>query len=435
MSGDRFDVLVVGSGPAGSIAALVLARGGARVALVDKAAFPRDKACGDLIGPRGVRLLSDLGLEIPGATRVDDMVVVGPTGRQVRLPCYDGESYPGHALALPRARFDATLHAAAVAAGAEPLMARVGDPRFGPDGALEGFSLSTGGRVLADAVIGADGATSRVAEAAGLVDPTRVLWGFALRAYIEDAVAVPHIVLWEQSRWHGFPGYGWLFPGVDGRANLGLGLGVLAHRAAGARAVRAFDAFAHDLRGFGVLTELPDPSPRLGGWLKMGMVGTTPARGRVLLVGDAAGLVNPLQGEGISQAMGSGRGAAEALLAGVGRATTHYRAFLAETYAPYQSRTAPIHGALLPRALTVAAVGRLLTAPGVGRRVAGGWSIFWNDLIAGARPGSPRRMAAAANALSRGATALGETRRWFVRALAEDDMPAGDRTAVNQSVE
>ena len=65
MSDDRFDVVVVGAGPAGSVAALVLARGGARVALVDKAVFPRDKACGDLIGPRGVQLLVDLDLPSP----------------------------------------------------------------------------------------------------------------------------------------------------------------------------------------------------------------------------------------------------------------------------------------------------------------------------------------------------------------------------------
>ena len=61
----HFDALVVGSGPAGSIAALVLARGGARVALVDKASFPREKACGDLIGPRGVQLLHELAVEVP----------------------------------------------------------------------------------------------------------------------------------------------------------------------------------------------------------------------------------------------------------------------------------------------------------------------------------------------------------------------------------
>ena len=73
--------LVVGAGPAGSVAALVLARAGVRVALIDKAAFPRDKACGDLIGPRGVQILDDLGIERPGG-RVGDMEVVGPTGRR-----------------------------------------------------------------------------------------------------------------------------------------------------------------------------------------------------------------------------------------------------------------------------------------------------------------------------------------------------------------
>src|SRR5258708_35142831 len=107
----RFDVLIVGSGPAGSIAAVVLARGGARVALVDKAAFPREKACGDLIGPRGVRVLEDLGLARPGERRVGDMVVVGPTGRRVRLPCAAGLTYPGYALTVPRGRFDAALRA------------------------------------------------------------------------------------------------------------------------------------------------------------------------------------------------------------------------------------------------------------------------------------------------------------------------------------
>ncbi len=82
MGDDRFDVLIIGAGPAGSVAALVLARGGARVALVDKSTFPRDKACGDLVGPRGVQVLDDLGIAVAGSLPVGEMVVIGPTGRR-----------------------------------------------------------------------------------------------------------------------------------------------------------------------------------------------------------------------------------------------------------------------------------------------------------------------------------------------------------------
>ena len=419
MGGEGFDVLVVGSGPAGSVAALVLARGGARVALVDKAGFPRDKACGDLVGPRGVRLLEELGLEVPGAERVGDMMVVGPTGRRVRLPCRPGTAYPGHGLVAPRTVLDETLHRAAVSAGARPFVGRAAEPLLG-DGTLRGFVLSSGTRLRADVVIGADGATSRVADVAGLVDGRRVLWGFALRAYLDDPVRLPHIVLWEPAAGRGFPGYGWLFPGVGGQANVGLGLGVLSDRSAGAGATQGFESFVAHLRRLGVLDTHRPPAPprsRLGGWLKMGMVGTVPARGRVLLVGDAAGLVNPLQGEGIAQAMGSGRAAAEAVLAGPGEAAARYRAVLAATYGPYQSATAPAHAALLGRPRAVAAVGRLLTAPGVGRALAGGWSVFWNDLLDGATPGPARAVASTAAHLGQALTAPGRTREWFAEEL------------------
>jgi geranylgeranyl reductase family protein len=414
----RFDVLVVGGGPAGSVAALVLARGGARVALVDKARFPRDKACGDLVGPRGVQLLDDLGVKIPGSRQVGDMIVVGPTGRRVRLPCRPGITYPGYGFSAPRAVFDQTLQAEAETAGAEVFVGRAAEPIW-RDRGLDGFELSSGARVCADIVFGADGATSRVADVAGLVDPARVLWGFALRAYVHDPVALPHIALWESEPRRGFPGYGWLFPGVDGRANIGLGLGTLSDRGASGTAAQQFAAFAGHLRRLEVLqTDVPsDPRQpgRLGGWLKMGMVGTMPGRGRVLLVGDAAGLVNPLQGEGIAQAMGSGRAAAEAVLAGPGDAALRYRQFLRSTYAPYASITAPVHAALLPKPRAIAAVGRLLTAPGIGRALSGGWAVFWNDLLAGATPGPPRTVAATAARLGRALTAPTRTHRWFVR--------------------
>src|SRR5581483_3283885 len=134
-------------------------------------------------------------------------------------------------------------------------------------------------------------------------------------------------------------------------------------------AVRVLPAYLDHLRSLGLLGPSPkDAQPRrLGGWLKMGMVGTQPARGRVLLAGDAAGLVNPLQGEGIAQAMTSGRAAAEAILSAPGEAASRYRATLARSHLPYQRITAAVHGALVPRPRAVAAAGRLLTVPLLGR--------------------------------------------------------------------
>jgi menaquinone-9 beta-reductase len=416
MKAGHFDALVVGSGPAGSVAATVLARGGARVALVDKAKFPRDKACGDLVGPRGVQLLTDLGIAVPGAIEVGDMIIVGPTSHRVRLPCFPGRTYPGHALAFPRADFDATLHEAAIRAGAEAFVDRAAEPLWG-EGGLKGFSLSSGTELRADIIIGADGASSRVAACADLVDPRRVLWGFAVRAYVDERVDLPHILLWEPTSWRAFPGYGWLFPGPDGRANLGLGVGTLSTRTGAATAARELPAFVRTLRELGLLRGAA-PAPTLGGWLKLGMVGTNPARGRVLLTGDAAGLVNPLQGEGISQAMTSGRAAAQAALADPAHATRHYRAYLANTHAPYHSTTAPAHRALLPRPRVVSAVGRALTAPALGSLLAPGWSIFWNDLLAGAQPTVPRAVAAAASGIGRAATARGRMREWFTATLS-----------------
>ncbi len=417
MSAGRVDVAVIGAGPAGSVAALVLARAGARVALVDKASFPRDKACGDLVGPRGVQVLDDLGVRLSGAERVGDMRVVGPTGRSVRLPCRPGRTYPGHGVALPRLALDQTLRTAALDAGSIARTARAGAPILA-DGRLAGFELSDGSRLRADVVIGADGATSRVATAAGLVDERRVLWGFALRSYLDAPVDLPTIVLWEEARWRGFPGYGWVFPGPGMQANLGVGVGVLGDRAAAGHAARSLRAFVGVLNRFGLLDHNARlPAERLGGWLKMGMVGTTPARGRVLLAGDAAGLVNPLQGEGISEALASGRAAAEAVLACPAEPSDHYRSFLAERYAGFHASNAAVQAALVRRARVVAAAGRVLTAPVVGRALAGGWAVYWNELLDGAMRGGARNTAVLATAIARAATSASSARRSVMNAV------------------
>ncbi len=441
MSKTHVDVLVVGAGPAGSIAALVLARAGASVALVDKAGFPRDKACGDFVGPRGLRVLSDLGVPEPPGLDVGNMMVVGPTGRTVVLPSFDGIDYPGRGRAVTRTVFDDALRSAALTAGAVAYEGRADRPLYS-QGELTGFTVAApdgGGRgptrangkapeeIWADFVIGADGATSHVAECADLVERARVLWGFAVRTYLDQPVDLPAITLWDQDRWHAFPGYGWIFPGPGGQANVGIGVGTLADRKAGARAVRALPDYLDHLVRLGLVDRPPARplSGRLGGWLKMGMVGTTPASGRVLLVGDAAGLVNPLQGEGIAQAMTSGRAAAESIVASPRTASPVYRTRLARDHLPYQRVAAAGHAALVGRPVAVSAIGRLLTAPALGHALAGGWGIFWNELLDGAAPGRPRGVASAAMGLARVVTSRTEVARWFGSAYAGPDYRSG----------
>ncbi|HKC28349.1 MAG TPA: geranylgeranyl reductase family protein [Jatrophihabitans sp.] len=412
----RFDAVIVGAGPAGSMAALCLAQAGARVALVDRRTFPRDKACGDLVGPRGVKLLTELGIAPTEAQRVGDLIVIGPSGRRILLPALPGLDYPAYALAISRLTLDCALFDAAVAAGAYPVrdlfVGLTGEPQH-----PTGVQLANSGELHADVVVGADGATSRVASAAGLVDDQRALWGFALRAYLNTPVELPHIVLWEPQPWRLFPGYGWLFPTADGRANLGLGVGVGPDRSLVRQAGQRFDEFCAHLQRHGLLPAAArSGAERLGGWLKMGVIGTIPARGTVLLAGDAAGLINPLQGEGIAQAMASGRAAATAILtSGPTGAAATYRESL-RTITTHHRINAPVQRGIIRHPRTVSVGGRLLTAPLVRTAVAGTWSLYWNDLVSGAQPSRHRRLAAATGRLASAIASHTDTDGWFTRA-------------------
>ena len=416
MLAGKFDVVVVGAGPGGSAAALTLASGGARVAMVDKATFPRDKACGDLLGPRAVGLLEQLGIDVPGALPVGDMLVVGPNRRSVRLRCTGGVTYPGYALASRRLDLDAKIREAALVAGAVALEGQV--VSVGRDKGVTRIDIADGRKLEAAAVIGADGATSRVAEAFGLVDRSKVQWGFAVRTYLEVGVALPTIALWEQTPWSAVPGYGWVFPSPEGGSNAGIGVGTLSERR-GADAVKLLDPFLEHVAGLGLfqgeLNRTGKGSTRrvLGGWLKMGMVGTVAGRNSALLVGDAAGLVNPLQGEGITQALTSGRSAALALLDNPGEPAASYLRSLARDHLPYHRITAAIQQAMVTRPRAISAVGRVLTAPLIGRALAPGWGLYWNELLGGAAPSFGRTVAKCADVAGRAATARTSTRRWF----------------------
>lgn len=412
-----FDVVVVGAGPAGSVAALTLARGGARVCLVDKATFPRDKACGDLVGPRGVALLEDLGVEPAPSLRVADMEVVGPGGGRAHLPALAGRAYPGFAWAALRRDLDQMLRDLAIEAGARPLTGRAGGLEM--EGQRTAVLLDDGRRLLARGVVGADGATSALAAAGGLSRPPEQLWGFAVRAYVDAAPPLPLIVFWEPSRLAALPGYGWLFPGPRGKANVGIGIGTGSTRRGAAEVARLLPDFLEHLRRSGLIDACAVAERSLGGWLRMGMGGSTPAAGRVLLVGDAAGLVNPLQGEGIAQAIRSAHAAATAILADPARPAPAYRRWLREEQADFQGSVGALQRAVLPRRRTVGALGRALTWAPLGNWVGPAWGLYWNDLVAGAEPGAPGvRLARLAGRSLRVVTAASRPRRALSRALA-----------------
>ncbi|HET6683811.1 MAG TPA: geranylgeranyl reductase family protein [Gaiella sp.] len=293
----KVDVLVVGAGPAGSSTAIHLARGGARVLLVDKARFPRDKPCGGGLTGRALK-------RIP----VDPSPVVERDVDRFELRLRYGATFARrHSEPLirmtQRRRLDAFLVEHAAAAGAEfsdrtkVELTEVGDG---------GLTARVGTVIVhADTLIGADGANGVVARAAGLGDG--IVRGVALEGNVPlerlgrdlERTAVIELAV--------VPGgYGWVFPKGD-HANLGVG----GWGKEGPRLRDHLDrlARAHGL-SLDALTELR------GHRLPMRRLGAPAAKGRVLLVGDAAGLVDPLSGDGMYEAFVSARLAADAVLSG-----------------------------------------------------------------------------------------------------------------------
>ena len=293
-----YDVAIAGAGPAGSTAAYHLARAGARVILLDRAKFPRDKPCG---GGVTVRAFA----EAP----VDLTPVVEQAVRRVRFSFRFGDpfdyDYPQTLVFMTqRHRLDALLVEQAVAAGAafeDDTLIR--SASLAEDGAR---LLTATGSIDASLIVGADGSTGTVARSLGLApapDPPVALE--ANFPYAGDATpdAWREVLAIELGSIHG--GYGWSFPKAD-HLNVGCGGfasegGRLRRHLASLQEHYALDgATMANLRGHHLPTRRD---------------GTAIVRGRALLVGDAAGLVDPLSGEGIHAAFVSGRLAAHAALA------------------------------------------------------------------------------------------------------------------------
>ena len=226
-----------------------------------------------------------------------DLLVVGPSGRRSRLPAFTGRTYPGHGIIVPRLALDHALREAALEAGALGVRARITGVERSADGRVDAVISSDGQRLAGDVIIAADGALSPVARLAGMLDPQAALWGFAIRAYVPAEVPLPLLVLLDASPWHIYPGYGWLFPGEDGRANVGIGVGLGSER--GPAPLR--DDLARLvalLSQRGDLSRDARPGPVMGGWLRMGGTGAPAAAGNVLLGRRRGRVDQPAAGRG-----------------------------------------------------------------------------------------------------------------------------------------
>ncbi len=295
---ERFDVLVVGAGPAGSATAMHLARAGAKVLLADRARFPRDKPCGGGLTGRALR-------HAPCA--VDPVVehVVDRFQIRLRYGLSFSRRYPKPLILMTqRRRLDLHLAEQAAGAGADFRdSVRVAEIESSETHLLASVD---GKSVRADVLVGADGANGIVARSVGLGQG--IVNGVALEGNVmHDDIEPSRIEKTALIELGVVPGgYGWVFPKGD-HANFGVG-------GRGNEGPRLRDHLARLAHAYGL-----DPGAirdTRGHRLPMRRLGAPVSRGRVLLVGDAAGLVDPLSGDGIYEAFVSARLAAEAILSG-----------------------------------------------------------------------------------------------------------------------
>jgi geranylgeranyl reductase family protein len=340
------DVAIVGGGPSGAATAHYLASRGHSVLVCEKKSFPREKTCGDGLTPRAVKVLEEMGLgdELRSWERVQGLRIHA-SGRTMELPFPELDEFRSFGLVKPRKELDQIVLDNAEAAGAKVLYkTQVHDPVF-DRGVLTGFVAKRDGeeeRVSAKYVVCAEGAATKFARSLGRERNLDYPMGLAIRQYFKSPM--------EHSGWFeayldvrsgkdNLPGYGWVFPVGDGTVNAGVGV---LSTFGGWR-----DINLHDLqRNF--VSNLPEEwevnyetvtsRPRAGR-LFMGQSVWPPHGPGFVLTGDAAGMINPCNGEGIAYGYETGRIAGrhidEALRNGSSPTLSGYTDELKETYGPY----------------------------------------------------------------------------------------------------
>ncbi len=339
---DKYDVIIVGAGPGGSTAATVAGRKGLRVLMLDKDTFPRDKICGDAISGKSVDVLRELDLldlvvrdESLGSWGV---TFSGPSGDEVAIPFtkfLDAPVAPG--FVSPREVFDNILFNVAVETGIDVWQnASVRGIIQDEAQTVCGVRVEYDGQeleVMAPVVIGADGAYSVVARDLGMKQLSEKHYCAGLRAYYEGVTGFHprnHIEIHfvEES----IPGYFWIFPMPNGRANVGIGMLSSAVKKRDVKLKPLLDLLVAHPRFESRFENARRIGPVRGWGLPLGSKPRPMAGDGWMLVGDAASLIDPFTGEGIGNAMVSGWRAGE----WVHRATEAAR-FDAEFFAGYQT--------------------------------------------------------------------------------------------------
>ena len=328
------DMVIIGAGPAGAGAAIRAARAGVNVVVFDKAPHGRDKVCGDGLTPRAIAALNELDIPLEDAHHIVGLrMIANSTVRELDWP--DGGRFPNHGAVWPRRRLDAALIDAASAAGADVRWETEALPII-ENGKVVGVEAG-GDRWEAPLTVVAAGAPGKVAKMLGTDRVEDEPFGLAIRAYVEsprhaDQHLEACLTLQDE---HGVavPGYGWMFPAGDGTVNIGAGALSTMKGFKKLNLNRLLDDYRNLVQeswGLGPFLERPRA------W-RLPMSAQRRHGDGWVAIGDAAGLINPMNGEGIDYGLESGILASDLFVENPATAAARYDTQVGERFDAFLS--------------------------------------------------------------------------------------------------